>query len=131
MISTGEILALLIAKGFEGHVGPCGGRDPNIDGNEMVLYSQLPECGYRFNDDGSVDCFYPDEDAMYESLVQDCGLEEEDARETVDHPAHYNSVMALLESDDGWFMYFMYDNPELVIAIQEVLKHQERKNQDE
>jgi len=120
-MTKGEIIAALVALGFKGNVGPCGGEDPKLDANEVVLFSQLPECGYRFNDDGSVDCFFPNEDSMYNSLIYDIGYSEEEAQEEIDNPGHYDSVIDLFGSDDGWFLYFAQDNPKIVEAIKAVL----------
>ncbi len=104
-MNNGEILALLVAKGFEGECGPFGGWDPEVCGNEMILESQCPATGYKFNDDGSVDVFYPNEDDTKEFLIYDCGYLEEDAQDIIDEPKHYDSVLDLLDDDeDGWMM---------------------------
>lgn len=121
MLSKGEIIAALVALGFKEYCGPFGEDDPILDGNEVVLYSQMPECGYKFNDDGSVDCFYPNEDSMFSALVDDCGYTEEEAREEVDNPTHYKSIIDLFESVDGWFIEFQYDHPKIIDAIKAVL----------
>ena len=123
MISNGNILAILVAKGFEKCVGPFGGEDPIVKGNEIILKSQAPGCGYRFNDDGSIDCFYPDDYAMYFFLTEDGGYSEEEAREYLLHPAHYNSLMELVEDEtDGWFTYFDFHNQALYRVIKEFYK---------
>ena len=128
MLSKGEIIAALVALGFEGDVGPMGAEDPKLKGRDVIFFSQCPDAGYHFNDDGSVQVFYPDKNATFNSLVHDCGYTEEDAQEEIDNPPHYKNVMDLFESDDGWFLYFIYDSPHLVIAIQEVLKHENSKD---
>lgn len=127
MLSKGEIVAALVALGFKGHVGPMGGEDPILDENKMVLYSQCPETGYRFNDDGSVDVYYPDENATYDSLVHDCGMTEEEAEEEIKNPPHYDTIKDLFYSDDGWFYYFTTDFPQLsllIIQLSEVLSNE-------
>ena len=121
-MNKGVLLATMIAYGFSGNVGPMGGEDPDLNENELVLSSQLPGCGYRFNDDGSVDCFYPDEDDMIHSLIVDLGYTMEEAQDEVYNPIHYNSVLDLFHSDDGWFLYFIEDNPELYKAIKIILE---------
>ena len=126
-MNKGELLATLVAYGFSGRVGPMGGEDPDLEGNDVILHSQLPDCGYRFNDDGSVDCFYPNEDAMIHSLIYDMGYTMEEAQEEVYNPAHYDSVLGLFHSDDGWFEYFIDDNPEIYDAIVSILKIKEEK----
>lgn len=120
-MTKGEIIAGLVALGFKGEVGPMGGEDPGLEYNEVVLYSQLPECGYRFNDDGSVDCFYPQPKSMISSLINDCGYLEDEAEDMVNNPTHYDSIFDLFAGEDGWFDYFSYDHPKIVEAIKAVL----------
>lgn len=125
----GEIICSLVSLRFKGDVGPMGGEDPIVNGNELILFSQCPECGYRFNNDGSVDCFYPDEDATFNSLVHDCGMDEDEAQEIIDNPTHYNSVLDLFDGDDGWF--YDFGRPDIVEAIQailEVIKNENSKD---
>ena len=121
MLSKGEIIAALVALGFEGDIGPSGGEDPDLDGHDVILYSQMPQCGYQFNDDGSVQSFFPDEEAMYNSLIQDCGFTEEEAKEIIMNPPFYPSVIDLFRGEDGWFMYFETDHPKITEAIKAVL----------
>ena len=122
MLSKGEIIAALVALGFEGDVGPMGGEDPKLDGRDVILFSQCPDVGYHFNDDGSVQVFFPDEDATYNSFIHDCGFTEDEARDEINDPPFYPSVIDLLESeDDGWFMYFEMDHPKITQAIKAVL----------
>ena len=117
----GEILCSLVSLKFKGEVGPMGGEDPIVNGNELILFSQCPECGYRFNDDGSVDCFYPNEEASLQSLIHDCGMPEDEAQETIDNPEHYDSVLDLLNDDfDGWF--YDFERPDIVEAIKAILE---------
>ena len=121
MKNKGKLIALVIASGFEGQVGPCGGEDPIVKDNEIILYSQLPECGYRFNNDGSVDCFFPDKKAMYESFIHDIGLSEEEAEWEIEHPTHYNSIFDLLgNGEDGWF--YFWDRNDLNAIIEKILE---------
>lgn len=123
MISNGEILALLVAKGFEGDVGPMGGEDPEIDGNLLRLTSQSPDSVYRFNDDGSVDEVWEGDREEVLSGLMDAGFDQEDAEALYeDGPHHYDSVMDLL--DDGgdrttWFMYFEEEHPQLYNIIKQ------------
>ena len=119
-MTKGEIIAALVALGFKGQVGPMGCEDPILEDNKLILYSQLPECGYIFNDDGSIDCFYPDKYEMYNSLVNDCGMESEDAEAIVNNPAHYKSFKDLCAGDDGWFFYFEFDHQDISDAIKAV-----------
>ena len=98
-----------------------GGEDPKLNGRDVVLYSQMPECGYRFNDDGSVQTFYPNKDATLNSLIHDCGLSEEEAMDEINNPSFYPSVIDLFEGEDGWFMYFEMDHPKITQAIKAVL----------
>lgn len=123
MISNGEILALLVAKGFEGDVGPMGGEDPEIDDNLLRLTSQGPDSVYYFNDDGSVDeVFEGPKEEFIRGLI-DVGFDQEDAEAWYeDGPHHYDSVMDLL--DDGgdrttWFMYFEEEHPQLYNIIKQ------------
>lgn len=123
MLSNGELLTQLVAKGFEGEIGPFGGEDPIVNGNELILYSQMPECGYRFKNNGSVEVFFPDKEAMYRSLVGDCEYTEEEAKAIVDDPDKYDSVLDLLNNgEDGWFYYFTTNHPVLYKAIKEFVE---------
>ena len=124
MISNGEILALLVAKGFEGEVGPMGGEDPEIEENLIRLTSQSPDTVYRFNDDGSVDEVWENPNELHAFLIMDCGETEEEANEFIkDGPAHYDSVMDLLDDGDRttWFLYFEIDHPELYNIIKQFI----------
>ena len=123
MISNGEILALLVAKGFEEDVGPMGGEDPEIEENLLRLTSQGPDSVYCFNDDGSVDEVWEDPDEFRDFLIKDCGETEEDADEIIkEGPYHYDSVMDLLDEDGTrttWFLYFRSEHPRLYDIIQQ------------
>ena len=123
MISNGEILALLVAKGFEEDVGPMGGEDPEIEENLLRLTSQGPDAVYCFNDDGSVDEVWEDPDEFRDFLIKDCGETEEDADEIIkEGPYHYDSVMDLLDEDGTrttWFLYFRSEHPRLYDIIQQ------------
>ena len=127
ILSRGAIIAALVALAFEKDVGPMGGENPILDWNEVTLYSQCPGTTYVFNDDGSVDTYPEDEDASYESLIHDCGFTEEEAREEIDNPPHYDSVLDLMDGDDGWFMYFKEDHPKIFTAIQQLLPNKKSK----
>lgn len=125
MLSKGEIIAALVALGFKGRVGPFGGEDPKLDGNKLILYSQCPDCGYQFNDDGSIDCFYPDEDATIHSLIYDIGYTMEEAQNIVYEPDHYSTLEKLINSDDGWFYYFKEEHNSIIEAVKAVLNIKE------
>lgn len=121
ILSRGAIIAALVALAFEKDVGPMGGENPILNGNEVTIYSQCPGTVYVFNDDGSVDTYPEDEDASYKSLIHDCGFTEEEAREEIDNPPHYDSILDLMDGDDGWFMYFKEEHPKIIEAIKAVL----------
>lgn len=121
IMPKGEIIAALVALRFKGDSGPMGGEDPILKGNEVIIESQCPACGYRFKDDGSIESFYPDKEAMYYSLVHDCGFDEEEARAEVEHPPVYDNFDDLCCGDDGWFIYFEDEAPGIYKAIKEVL----------
>ena len=131
MMSKGEIIAALVALGFAKDSGPMSGEDPILRGNEVILESQCPSCGYRFNDDGSIDCFYPDPEAMYDSLVNDWEEDEEEAREEVDNPASYENIEELCSGIDGWFGDFENSNPGLYNAIKEVVAFVPKRDRDD
>ena len=122
MISNGEILALLVAKAFEEDVGPFGGEDPIVQEDHIRLTSQGPDSVYRFNDDGSVDEIWEgDRDEIINQLI-DVGFDEEDAEAWYeDGPAHFDSVMDLLDDGDRstWFLYFETDHPQLYNIIKQ------------
>lgn len=123
MISNGEILALLVAKGFEGDVGPMGGEDPEIDENILRLTSQGPDTVYQFNENGSVDEVWEgDREEFIRGLI-DVGFDEEDAEAWYeDGPYHYDSVMDLLDEDGSrttWFCYFESEHPQLYNIIKQ------------
>jgi hypothetical protein len=121
IMPKGEIIAALVALGFKGDVGPMSGEDPELKGNEVVLESQCPASGYRFNDDGSVEVFFPDKEATHDFLISDCDYEEDDAEAEVEHPPVYNSFEDLCNSGDGWFTYFEDTAPGIYKAIKEVV----------
>ena len=122
MLTKGEIIAALVALGFKGSVGPMGGEDPEVYDNRIVLYSQCPEVGYQFNDDCSVDIYYPVPEDVYNSLINDLGYTEEEAQEQIDNPGHYDNVVDfLITTDDGWFFYFGTEHPDIVKAVKAVV----------
>lgn len=138
-LSNAFILATLVAKGFEKNVGPFGGEDPEIDEDEdgtyLTLTSQGPDNVFRFNNDGSVDEHWDwyDEDDAVEDLTE-VGFEEEEAREWYrDGPAHFDSVMDLLDRSDDrttWFMYFQSDHPELYNIIKSFVELIQKKKKE-
>lgn len=124
MISNGFILALLVAKGFEEDVGPMGGEDPVVikkdNGAELHLTSQGPDTVYKFNDDGSVDEVWDDDEEGFIRDLVDIGYDEEGAREFYkEGPKHYDSVLDLLDEEERttWFMYFQQEHSDLYDAI--------------
>lgn len=138
-LSNGFILATLVAKGFENDVGPMGSEDPEIeedfDGTYLTLTSQCPDSVYRFNDDGSVDehwNWYDEDDAVEE--LKEVGFEEDEAREWYrDGPAHFDSVMDLLDRSEDrttWFMYFQSDHPELYNIIKSFVELIQKKKKE-
>jgi len=113
MISKGEILALLIAKAFEGSVGPFGGEDPELNGSTIGLYSQMGTTYYTFGDEGTVDIDFD------QSAIKNLKYEGVDVFEDIER--HWDNLLDFLQSDDGWFMEFKYDHPKIFEAIKAVL----------
>lgn len=123
MINNGEILTLLVAKGFEGDCGPMGGEDPIVKGNEFALTSQGLDSWYRINEDGSVDDITHEKVSykeFYDFLIHDCGYDDDEAKTTIENPLHFDSVLDLLDDQDysTWFLYFQTDHPELYQIIE-------------
>ena len=87
--SIGEKIAKLVSDEFAGECGPFGEENPILKGNRMGLYSQNPTIWYTFNDDGSIDVDYSEDDEDLEST----------------EPTHYTNLKDLFLSDDGWFSY--------------------------
>ena len=113
MLNKGEIIAALVALAFKENVGPFGGEDPILDDNTVGLYSQMGTSYYTFSDEGGVDLDFDEsarENLKYEGVNPD-----------EDITLHYESVIDLIDSDDGWFMYFNFDHPKIVQAIKAVL----------
>ena len=131
MLNKGEIIAALVALGFKGHCGPFGGEDPVLEGNTLILESMMTPTAYTFNDDGSVDISYPEPERTYQELIDDCDYSEEEAKEIIDNPEHYNNIFDLLNEDslDGWFCYWDYQD--INAAIQAVLNITDNKNEED
>lgn len=90
-MSLGEKLAEVVAKAFEGEVGPFGGENPIKHGNRVGLESQAGITWYIFNDDGSVD-IEPDDESIRWAKEEDEELK-----------THYDSALELFNGEDGWF----------------------------
>ena len=118
----GEEIAQLIAKAYKGRVGPFGGENPYLDGNEVTLYSQGGHETFRFNEDGSVDNLTDFEKIISdESRWDDYGLEsEEEAREYFKEISHFDSVRDLFDSGLSWFME-VPNEEELLKKIDKIL----------
>lgn len=111
--SKGEQIAKVFAEAFKGEVGPFGGEDPELHGNELTLSSQMPGEIYRFNDDGSVDFVnveevaeaWAKEDNAWQNLSKE-ELEpiiEEYVNDWSENYGHFATVKDLLYSDLTWF----------------------------
>ena len=117
-MTKGERIALLVAEKLEGCCGPFGGESPDVEENILRLSSQGPDSVYRFNDDGSVDVVFEDEEEALYFLIDDCGLDEEEAREEIDNPPHYESLEVLSE-EDSWFMDLSSEDIEEIMTKSE------------
>ena len=99
--SKGEMIAEIIAKSLKGQCGPFGGEDPEVNRNEVTLYSQSAPETYRFNDDGSVD-FVNIEEAV-DSWIDDNIIEEDDRDYMISEYKHFDSINDLLSAGSSWF----------------------------
>ena len=103
--SIGERIAKLVSEEFAGQCGPFGEEDPILKGNKMGLYSQNATIWYTFNDDGSIDVDYSEDDEDLESTM----------------PTHYASLKDLFLSADGWFYSREADAEELLAKVEDIL----------
>ena len=121
VLSKGEQIARLVAKGMGGQSGPFGGNDPDLEGNELTLKSQGYPCTYRFNDDGSVDDISfegMDEDDITDLFMREYSIDDEEARDYAQNLiTHYTSFEDLCSGYDSWFVYFEEENPKLYKQI--------------
>ena len=112
-MTKGEIIAALVALAFKEDCGPFGGEDPYLDDNQVGLHSQMGTTYYAFSDEGSVDIDF-DRHARQELECE--GIDPEE-----DLILHYYTFADLLNTDDGWFMYFEIEHPKILKAIEAVL----------
>lgn len=113
MLSKGGIIAALVALAFEGDVGPFGGENPYLDGNQVGLYSQMGTTYYTFSDEGGVDIDFD------KAAIDNLAYEGIDCYEDI--ILHWDNIIDFLKSDDGWFMEFEYEHPKTIEAIKAVL----------
>ena len=128
--SKGEQIAKVFAEAFKGSVGPFGGEDPELDGNELTLTSQGADEIFRFNDDGSVDFvnvkevaeYWAIEDNLWQELEEDEyePIQEEYAEEWSKNYSHFATVKDLLNSDLSWFIEL--DEEDILKKVDNILK---------
>lgn len=115
-LSNGERIAKIVAKEFEGQVGPFGGENPYLNDNEVTLHAQGGEDTFRFNDDGTID-FVNVEEAVNEWAANG-DIDEDDIEDCIKEYGHYNSIRDLVNSGVTWFSYF---SDEAIKKIEDIL----------
>ena len=131
MMKNEEILVQLICKGFEGKVGPVGGEDPIITGNEFALTSQGPDAWFKVNEDGSINdttMNHIKENDYLIYLIFDCGYTKEEAIEISGKINYRDNAIDLLNEEEvnTMFMYFKDDNPKLYQVIKEFVGYMKK-----